>query len=93
MTVFLPEVKVLPDDEFISIDEMAHICYPKQGMEIYAKPLEKRTKIYPVYDPENYFLGREGDFMAIRVDDISDMYIIQKKIFLHTYEEVSNQNG
>ena len=86
MTIFLPEVKILPEEEFISIDEMAHICYPRQGMEIFARPLEKRTKIYPVYDRDNYFLGREGDYMAIRVDDISDIYIIQKKIFLHTYE-------
>ena len=87
MTVFLPEVRVLPDGDFISIDEMANICYPKQGMAIYARPLSKRTKIYPVYDKEHYFLGRAGDYMAIRSDDISDMYIIQKKIFLHTYEE------
>ena len=86
MTVFLPEIEVLETGEYIDIDEVAHICYPKQDAGIYAKELERRTKVFPVYDPDKYFLGKKGDYMAVRTDDVTDIYIIQKNIFLRTYE-------
>ena len=89
MTVFLPEVRIMPDGEYVNIDEIAHICYPKPGNPIYAKPIDRRTKIFPVYDKENYFLGKPGDYMVVRTDDMNDIYIVQKRIFEYTYEEVS----
>lgn len=88
MTVFIPEVEIESSEEYISIDEIAKICYPKNGAAIYAEQLEKRTKVFPVYDKENYFLGGIGDYLAVRTDDINDIYIIQKAIFLQTYEEI-----
>ncbi len=87
MTVFIPEVKIMPEEEYVSIDEMAHICYPKAGAGIYARELERRTKVFPVYDKKNYFLGGGGDYLAVRTDDLTDIYIIQKAIFMETYEE------
>ena len=33
-------------------------------------------------------LGLEGDYLAAREDDLSDMYIIKEDIFALTYEEV-----
>ncbi len=86
MTVFLPEIEVVSTGEYIDIDEVAHICYPRRDAGIYAKELERRTKVYPVYDPDKYFLGKKGDFMAIRMDDPTDIYIIQRNIFHRTYE-------
>lgn len=86
MLDFLPEVETVPDGEYISLDEMAHLCYPKRGNGIYAKQLDKRTKVFPADKDGDYFLGRCGDYMAVRVDDLSDIYIIQKDIFKHTYE-------
>ena len=35
-----------------------------------------------------YFVGTSGDYLAIRKDDISDIYIIQREIFAQTYEKV-----
>ena len=87
MSVFMPEVKVLPEGKYINIDEMAKLCYPKDGAGIYARELTRRTKVFPVYDKKNYFLGRSGDYMAVRADDLSDIYIIKKQIFNQTYEE------
>ena len=88
VTMFIPEIKILPDGEYISIDEMARICYPKNASNIYAQRLDRRAKVFPVYDRKNYFLGYAGDYMAVRCDDMSDVYIIKKQIFLQTYEEV-----
>ena len=90
---YMPEVQVLPEVGFVSIDEIARTCYPKRGCGIYARQLEGRTKVFPVYDREHYFLGKKGDFLVVRTDDISDIYIIQEKIFFQTYEKGDNIEG
>lgn len=87
MLDFLPEAELIPDGEYISLDEIAHLCYPKAGSCIYAKELEKRTKVFPAGESEEYYLGRPGDYMAVRPEDFCDIYIIQKDIFQQTYEE------
>lgn len=88
MLDFLPAVETIPEGEYISLDETARLCYPKRGKEIYACQLDKRTKVFPVNKNQEYFLGRPGDYMAVRPDDYSDIYIIQREIFSQTYEEV-----
>jgi len=87
MLDFLPEIVLLPEETYVTIDEVARMCYPKKTSGIYAKQLAKRTKIFPKDSNQEYFLGREGDYMAICVDNLQDSYIIQKEIFEETYEE------
>lgn len=88
MLSFLPEVESYENGEFIPLDEIAHLCYPKTSKGIYAVPLEYRAKVFNPYSNGEYFLGREGDYMAIRQDDLLDIYIIQKDIFHESYEQV-----
>lgn len=82
---FFPELERLPEQKYITIDEYAHLCYPKKGSGIYARKLEKRTKVFPARGAQEYFLGRPGDYLAIRTDDLTDMYVIQADIFPQTY--------
>lgn len=86
MLDFIPAVENASTGEYISLDELAHICYPKQGSGIYAKKLSKRTKVFPVGGNREYFYGRPGDYIAIRADDLCDSYIIQGDVFERTYE-------
>ncbi len=86
MMEFFAEVQVLDTGEYITIDEQAHLCYPKQGSGIYVMPLTSRTKVFPSGGDGNYFLGRPGDYMAVKADDITDIYIIRRDIFEDTYE-------
>lgn len=88
MLEFLPEAEIVATGEYISLDELAHLCYPKTGVGIYAKELERRTKVFPA-GGEEYYLGRPGDYMAVRPEDFCDIYVIQRQIFHQTYEEVS----
>ena len=88
MLDFLPEAKLMDGEVYVSLDEFAHLCYPKAGAGIYAKELEKRAKVFPVGDSQEYYLGRPGDYLAVRPDDLCDIYVIQREIFLQTYEEV-----
>ena len=53
---------------------------------IYAVALECRTKVFNPYNNGEYFVGRQGDFLAIRKDDLKDIYIIRKDIFYESYE-------
>ncbi len=86
MLDYLPEIKKFPEDEYISLDLDAHLCYPKPTGGIYATPLTKRTKVFTEHNKGDYFVGRKGDFLAVRTDDLTDMYIIQKEIFYQTYD-------
>lgn len=87
MLDFLPEVRLCSQDEFVSLDEYAHLCFPKNKTGILVRKLEQRTKVFTVHNNGEYFVGRAGDFLVIREDDLSDMYIIQQEIFFQTYEE------
>ncbi len=92
MISYLPEIENYETGEFITLDEIAHLCYPKTTNGIYAIPLKARTKVFNPYNNGEYFLGREGDYMAIRYDDLSDIYVIQRDIFHETYEEVEKED-
>ncbi len=86
MLDFLPAIEKVSDGDYISLDDVAHLCYPKRGAGIYACELKRRTKVFPAGEDTEYFLGRPGDYMAIRLDDFTDIYVIQREIFLQTYE-------
>jgi phosphoglycolate phosphatase len=93
MMDFIPTVETMSDGcdekQCLSIDEMAKICYPKTGINIYAKELKNRTKVFGVSNREDYYIGHQGDYMAVRTDDVSDAYIIKRDIFHITYEKSS----
>lgn len=86
MLDFIPAIINVESGEYESIDELAHMCYPKAGKGIYAKELESRTKVFGVNNNSEYFIGEKGDYLAVRTDDIKDVYIIKKDIFSDTYE-------
>lgn len=85
MLCYLPEVQSYEDDSYISLEEFARLCYPKEASCIYAIPLKQRTKVFTTHNKGEYFVGRSGDYLAIRQDDLTDLYIIQKEIFHKTY--------
>ena len=83
---FIPAVELPDTAEYITIDEMAHLCYPKSEPGILARPLDRRTKVFRKGSLD-YFIGKEGDYIAVRCDDYDDVYIIQQEVFLRTYEK------
>ena len=63
-------------------------CIPTGENPIYATELERNTKIFNHWNPDGYMYGKKGDFLAVRCDDIHDVYIIRGDIFYKTYDEV-----
>ena len=72
--------------ERIPLLPYASSCVSTGGDGIYAKKITGRVKVFTAWDPDKYYLGKPGDYLAVRVDDPSDVYVIEGGIFAKTYE-------
>ena len=70
----------------IELLPFAKTCISIGGEGIYVRELKERLKVFTAWDREKYYLGRPGDYLAVRADDTSDFYIIKREIFEKTYE-------
>ena len=73
--------------ERIPLLPFAKSCVSVGGDGIYAKEITGRVKVFTMWDRDKYYLGRTGDYLAVRVDDPSDVYVIEGGIFAKTYEK------
>lgn len=72
--------------------DYAGICLPTGEVQIRAKQLAKRVKIFTSWDTEKYMLGKPGDYLAVRCDDYHDIYVLEQDIFNKTYELVLTED-
>ncbi|MCM1272187.1 MAG: DHH family phosphoesterase [Clostridium sp.] len=86
---YVPTVKVKSTGETLTLTDYARTCTPSGTVYIYAKPLLRGVKVFTAWDKEKYMLGRPGDYLAVRSDDLHDVYVVEQKIFGRTYKEVS----
>lgn len=77
-------IRTLTNDR-IGLLPFAKSCLATGGDGIYARELDHRVKVFTKWDPAKYYLGKTGDYLAVRVDDLSDVYVIERKIFEKTY--------
>ncbi len=85
---YAPAVINVTTGERLEILPFARSCVSSRGNEIYARRLDERVKVFTSWDPDKYYLGVPGDYLAVRVDDLSDIYIVASSIFAQSYEEV-----
>lgn len=86
--VYSPTVKNGLNGSIIPLERFMLACLPTGDVFIQAKPLTKAVKIFTQWDEDKYMLGDIGDYIAVRNDDIHDIYIIKASIFDKTYEEI-----
>ncbi len=72
----------------IPLLDHASPCVSKGGKRILARQLDRRVKVFTRWDEDNYFLGKPGDYLAVRTDDNKDVYVVTGYIFDATYERV-----
>lgn len=89
--VYLPTVHNRLDSSMIELADYAHVCIAGGGTHILAKPVDKRLKVFTQWSENNYYAGNVGDYLAVRCDDMHDIYIVEKNIFGETYKEVADE--
>lgn len=70
------------------LTKFAKTCASTGSVMVYCKPLERGVKIFTSWTKDRYMRGNEGDFLAVRSDDVHDCYVIEKNIFERTYKEI-----
>jgi len=84
---YQPTVKDKIRGETVSLLPFARSCIPTGESLIFAKKLDRRTKVFTTWNLEGYMFGDIGDYLAIRGDDTNDAYVIEESIFHRTYEK------
>jgi len=85
---YIPQAKNKVTNESIELLPYAKSCVSTGEVYIYVKQLDRLTKVFTAWDTETYMTGRVGDYLAVREDDPSDIYILENTIFNLTYEKV-----
>lgn len=88
-TEYVPTIKNRVDNSNLALTDYAKTCIPTGRIKIYAKPLEKGVKVFTAWDKGKYMLGRPGDYLAVRCNDLHDVYVVEKDIFVRSYDETT----
>ncbi len=84
---YAPTVTDILTGERVGLLPYAKSCLAAGGAGTYARKLDRRVKVFTLWDPDKYYLGVPGDYLAVRVDDHSDIYVIAGDIFAKTYQK------
>lgn len=87
---YAPTVKDKMRHEPIDLLQHAHPCTASGESFIYARPLERNTKLFTPWYADGYMYGKAGDYLAVRSDNTSDVYIIAEPIFHLSYEPLDD---
>ncbi|MBQ6888495.1 MAG: DHH family phosphoesterase [Lachnospiraceae bacterium] len=86
-TDYVPTIKNRMDGSTQFLTNHASACIPTGKTSIYAKPMEHMVKVFTAWDKEKYMVGKTGDYLAVRCDDLHDIYVVEEDIFEKTYEQ------
>jgi phosphoglycolate phosphatase len=85
---YVPRIYTEPDGKVYDLYDRISSCVPSGTSYILAKELDKDVKLFTKWYEEKYMLGKKGDYIACREDDMHDFYIIRRDIFDITYSPV-----
>ncbi len=83
---YAPILRNLHANEEYFLMDYAKKCVCREDTRVFAKRLEKSTKVFTKWDYEGYMLGNVGDFICYPEDDDKDIYIVNKNLFDEIYE-------
>lgn len=66
---------------------LAKACVEKGHSAVYARQLTRATKVFTLWDNENYVLGAPGDWLVARQADPRDIYIVKQNVFALVYQQ------
>ena len=83
---YAPVIKNRLDGRDMLLSDYAHGCIPTGEVHIHARPLEKGVKVFTAWDKNKYMLGKPGDHLAVRCDDLHDIYVVERDMFARSYD-------
>lgn len=86
--MYEPAIHLKNERKIINLVSYAKPCINNVVSSIYAKELTKMVKVFTMWDEDNYYFGKPGDFIACSKDDHKDVYVIERDIFFKTYEKI-----
>lgn len=84
---YMPGIKNAQTDERKEVMAYAQAIRSMGTVSIYARPLKGYVKLFTKWDKERYYSGEPGDYLAFRVDDEHDIYVIRGELFDKLYRE------
>lgn len=84
---YVPTLRNRETGQNMPITSYARCCAPTGRVRIYARQLTSGVKVFTAWDKGKYMLGQAGDYLAVRTDDLSDVYVIEKRIFAKSYQK------
>lgn len=85
-----PTVRNHSDNKVCRLLPLVKNCFDKKDIIVYARVLEKPTKIFTEADPGNYHSGQVGDYLLVTCDkNKNDIDVIDKELFTTLYEKYS----
>ncbi|MCD8037639.1 MAG: DHH family phosphoesterase [Lachnospiraceae bacterium] len=82
---YQPTLRRSSDGSNISLIPYAKACVAADNVEIRAKQLTHRVKVFSRSDRERYMLGKRGDYLAVRGGNPHDVYVIAGDMFERIY--------
>lgn len=83
---YAPVIKNRETGRNLTLADCCRMCVPNGEAVIYAKALEKGVKVFSAHDRSRYMLGEPGDFLAVSRDELSDVFVVEKRQFADMYE-------
>lgn len=84
---YVPTIRNKEDGKTYILSTYAHTCITTGEVYIYAKELTRGIKLFTQWNPDRYLLGNAGDFLAVRSDDLKDVYVVDREVFFASYDE------
>ncbi|WP_051194990.1 DHH family phosphoesterase [Pseudobutyrivibrio ruminis] len=85
---YIPTIKSDIDGRNVEITKHAHSCLTAGNSYMFAKEINNRTKVFTKHDPENYCLGKPGDYIGVLEGDTSEIFIFERDIFKKMFDPI-----
>ena len=82
---YTPTVRIGEEHVSRPLTQYIKGCRAKGGSAVMARQLTGYAKVYSEWKDNDYLYGEPGDYLAARIDDDTDFYIIKQKVFDRSY--------
>ena len=84
---YQPVIKNNVDGSVKELLPYAGKCESIGEIDVYAQKLTKTVKIFPKGNEDHYHLGKPGDYLCVRKNDLHDISIVPKSLFNKVYQK------